>query len=255
VIWRCGPIRHLSAAQFRFYAELNDLLPAARRQKAYSYAFSGRPSVKDAIEALGVPHTEVDLILVNGASVGFDHRLQHGDRVAVYPVFESLDISPLVRLRDAPLRRTAFVLDVHLGKLARLLRMLGFDALYRRDYEDSEIVTLSVRECRVILTRDIGLLKHKVVTHGYWVRSTQPIQQAREVVRRFDLASQVRPLTRCIPCNGVIAAVDKEEVLTQLPPRVASWHDAFYRCMSCGQVYWPGSHYDRMQETIARILE
>jgi uncharacterized protein with PIN domain len=214
----------------------------------------GQPSVKDAIEALGVPHPEVDLILVNGASVGFDHRLRHGDRIAVYPVFESLDISPLIRLRAKPLRATAFILDVHLGKLARLLRMLGFDTLYRRDYEDSEIVRISVQAHRIILTRDRGLLKRGAVTHGYWIRSTEPIVQAREVVRRFDLSAQVKPLSRCIPCNGIIEKVDKEAVIAQLPPGTAAWYDTFYRCPDCGQLYWPGSHYDRMQETIAHIL-
>jgi uncharacterized protein with PIN domain len=241
--------------RFRFYAELNDLLPPDRRKQAFSYSFSGRPSVKDAVEALGVPHPEVDLILVNGIAVGFDYRLQDGDRIAVYPVFESLDISPLVRLREKPLRRTAFILDVHLGKLARLLRMLGFDALYRRDYEDSEVVRISTQEHRIVLTRDRGLLKHRAVTHGYWVRSTEPIAQAREIVRRFDLSSQVKPLTRCIPCNGIITEVDKNAIATQLPPRTAAWYDKFYRCLDCGQLYWPGSHHDRMQETIARILQ
>jgi len=239
-------------AQFRFYAELNDLLPPDKRKRAFPFRFSGRPSVKDAIEALGVPHTEVDLILVNGSSVGFDRHLQHGDRVSVYPVFESLDISPVVRLREVPLRDTAFIVDVHLGKLARLLRTLGFDALYRHDYRDSEIVRIAAKEHRIILTRDRGLLKHKSVTHGYWVRSTKPVEQAREVLRRFDLFSQVKPLTRCIPCNGIIERIDKKAVVSQLPPRTASRCDEFYHCLDCGQIYWPGSHYDRWVFGISR---
>jgi uncharacterized protein with PIN domain len=242
------------SAQFRFYAELADLLPPDRRQKTFIHRFNGRPSVKDAIESLGVPHVEVDLILVNGVSVGFGYRLAHGDRVSVYPVFESLDISPLVRLRARPLRRTAFVLDVHLGKLARLLRMLGFDALYESDYEDGKIVDLALAQGRIILTCDRGLLKHKRVTHGYWLRSTDPVEQAREVVRRFDLRDQVEPFTRCMRCNGVIEPVDKETVLSQVPPKTAAWCDTYYRCTDCGQAYWQGTHIERMQKTIARIL-
>lgn len=242
------------AAQFRFYAELNDFLPPEQRQKAFTYRYRDKPSVKDAVEALGVPHTEVDLILVNGAPVGFDYHLEDGDRVAVYPVFESLDISSLAKLGRQPLREVAFVLDVHLGKLARLLRMLGFDTQYRRDYEDSEIVDIALQQHRAILTRDRGLLKHASVTHGYYVRSTNPIEQAREVIRRFDLAAQVKPFSRCIRCNGLIHEVGKEAVLPQLPARTVSACSQFYRCSECGQIYWQGSHYERMKETIARIL-
>jgi uncharacterized protein with PIN domain len=209
----------------------------------------------DAIEAQGVPRTEVDLILANGNSVGFKYRLRDGDRVASYPVFESLDISSLVRLRAKPLRRTAFVLDGHLGRLARLLRMLGLDVRYQRDVEDVEIVRVATAEQRIILTRDRGILKRRAVTHGYCVRSMEPIEQAREVVRRFDLYAQARPLTRCIRCNGTISEISKQVVLERLPARTASTYEQFYRCTSCDQVYWPGSHYHRMQATIARILE
>ncbi len=257
-------------AQFRFYAELNDFLPAAHRGRGtaagepettrpYVYAYRGHPSVKDAIEALGVPHVEVDLILANGRSVDFDYRLRAGDRIAVYPVFESLDISPLTRLRERPLRRTAFVLDVHLGKLARTLRMLGLDARYRNDYEDGEIVEVAQREGRIILTRDRGLLMRGAVTHGYWVRATAPLAQAHEVVRRFDLRAQVRPFTRCLRCNDLLEPVPAEEVRSEVPPQAAAWCEekgisTYHRCAACGQVYWPGTHYERMEKTVARIL-
>jgi uncharacterized protein with PIN domain len=242
-------------AEFRFYAELNDLLPADRQRRTFAYTFRGHPSLKDAIEALGVPHTEVDLILVNGKSVGFGQHLGNGDRVAVYPVFESLDISPVARLRDEPLREPKFVLDVHLGKLARLLRLLGFDTLYKNDYADAEIVRTSVQERRIILTRDRGILKRKAVTHGYLVRSTEPEEQAREIVRRLDLSAQVKPLIRCVRCNGLIARVDREAVLPRLPPKVAASTDDFYQCVSCRQVYWPGTHLEGIRATIARILD
>lgn len=237
-------------AQFRFYEELNDFLPPARRKVAFDYAFDGTPSVKDAIEAIGVPHTEVDLILVDGESVDFTRRLEGGERVAVYPTFERLDIGPVTRLRAQPLRQPRFVLDVHLGKLARWLRLLGFDALYRNDYDDDAIVLLSLAESRIILTRDRGLLKHAAVTRGHWVRATEPRRQLAEVVRAFDLRGAMRPFTRCLLCNGALAQVAKDAVVEQLPPRVRACGEAFVQCRECAKVYWAGTHYARLRRLV-----
>jgi uncharacterized protein with PIN domain len=239
-----------SRAEFRFYEELNDFLAPALRKRAFAYAFNGTPSVKDAIEALGVPHTEVDLVLVDGESVDFTRRLTGGERVAVYPVFERLDISPVTRLRARPLRETRFVLDVHLGKLARYLRLLGFDTRYRNDYDDAAIIGLARAESRIILTRDRGLLKHGAVTHGYWVRATAPRQQLAEIVRVFDLRAGARPFTRCIRCNGELQRVPKSAVAERLPPRVRAHFEEFAQCRDCAAVYWPGSHYDRLRRLV-----
>jgi len=183
-------------AWFRFYEELNDFLSADKRKIAFAYKLSGSPSVKDVIEAVGVPHTEVDLILINGNSVKFDHILSHGDHISVYPVFENFDISHVTRLRPEPLRETRFIVDVHLGRLSRLLRMLGFDTLYKNNYKNEEIITEALTQKRIILTRDPGLLKNKSITHGYLIRGTDPHEQAREVIRRFDLSSQAKPFIR-----------------------------------------------------------
>jgi uncharacterized protein with PIN domain len=240
-------------AVFRFYEELNDFLPPGKRRKRIVYAFSGKPAVKDAIEAQGVPHTEVDLIVVGGESVGFDHHLRDGDEVAVYPVFESLDITPVVKLREEPLREPRFVLDVHLGKLARLLRLLGFDALYRSDYDDPEIVRLSVEQRRVVLTRDRQLLHARVITHGYCLRSTDPEEQLAEVIRRFDLRQRVAPFSRCLSCNEVLEPVAKEEVLDRLEPRTRRDHDTFVRCPACERIFWPGSHHRRLSAVVERF--
>ena len=241
-------------ASFRFYAELNDFIPEVRRGSAFDHPFDGTPSVKDVIEAIGVPHTEVDLVLVNGESVDFSWRLHDGARVSVYPVFESIDVSPLTRVRAPPLRDPRFMLDGHLGRLARYLRMLGFDARWRAAATDDELATVSACEHRILLTRDRGLLKRRAVTHGYCVRSADPRLQVGEVVRRLDLLRAVAPFRRCIPCNGLLSPVRVEEVADRVPARVRERHAAFWRCDSCGRVYWAGTHHARMERLIPELL-
>ena len=242
-------------AYFRFYAELNDFLPRDKRQKLFAYHFFGNPSIKDAIEAIGVPHPEVDLILVNDQSVDFDYRLQNEDRVAVYPVFELLNIAPVTNLRPKPLRQLKFVVDVNLGKLARKLRLLGFDVAYDNNRADHEIIQLAVKEKRVILTRDVGLLKHRQVTHGYWVRSTEPFKQTVEVVCKYDLFNEIQPFSRCMECNEKLESVKKEEILSLLPPKTKQYFDKFYLCPGCGKIYWRGSHYRKMMDFVASIQD
>lgn len=242
----------MKQASFRFYAELNDLLPTDQRQVTFTHSFAHPSSIKDVIEALGVPHTEIDLILVNGESVDFSYLVQDGDRISVYPVFESIDITSLVRVRPQPLREPRFVLDTHLGRLARYLRMLGFDTLYRNDYNDAELARLASVEHRILLTRDPGLLKRSVVTHGYWIRASDPQRQAREVVERFDLFAAIVPFARCLRCNTRLQSVHKEDILDRLPPMTQGVYDEFHFCPSCDRIYWKGSHYRRMLQLIAR---
>lgn len=239
-------------AEFRFYEELNDFLPAARHKRAFTHSFTGTPAVKDTIEALGVPHTEIDLILVDGRSVGFEHRLAGGERVAVYPVFERLDIEPVVRLRPRPLRITRFVLDVHLGTLARYLRLLGFDTLWRNDLDDAEIAEIAAVERRIVLTRDVGLLKVGRVTRGYFLRATEPLEQLDEVVRALDLGGSLAPYTRCLACNGRLAEIGRDAAACAVPPRVLETHADFKRCTGCERVYWPGTHRHGLDAVVAR---
>jgi uncharacterized protein with PIN domain len=241
-------------ATFRFYAELNDFLAPERRYHNFTYEVPGNPAVKDSIEALGVPHTEVDLILINGRSQDFTYQLQDGDQISVYPVFESVDITPLIRLRPEPLREVRFVLDTHLGRLAGYLRMLGFDTIYSNDCSDEELAKISSEGKRILLTKDRGLLKRNIVTHGYYVRGTQPRDKLIEVLRRFDLFQQVQPFTRCIRCNGLLENVTKEDVLQFLPPKVKAGYDSYRRCRECEQIYWKGTHYERMQQFIQHVL-
>jgi uncharacterized protein len=210
-------------------------------------------TAKDLIESFGVPHTEVDLILVNGASAHFTQAVHPGDRVAVYPVFESFDITAELRVRPEPLRETRFILDVHLGKLAAFLRMLGFDARYRSCFSDEELAKISAEERRVLLTRDRGLLKRGQVTHGYWLRQTDSRRQIAEILDRFDLARVIRPFTRCMACNAMLDDVAKKDVRERIPPLAAELHDEFRQCRRCGRVYWKGSHYRRMESWIGEL--
>jgi uncharacterized protein with PIN domain len=210
--------------------------------------------VKALVEDLGIPHTEVDLLLVNGESVGFSRLLREGDFVSVYPVFESFDISRVSRVRSHPLRETRFALDVHLGKLARLLRMFGFDASYSARAEDEEIVQRARSEGRIILTRDRALLKRRLVSHGYLVRSTEPRTQIEEVIRRFDLGGRLRMFGRCMRCNTPLLPCDREDIRALVPAVVAQAHDEFSRCPACERVFWKGSHWERMKKLAGEML-
>ncbi|GAB4297024.1 MAG: Mut7-C RNAse domain-containing protein [Oscillatoriaceae cyanobacterium] len=237
-------------AEFRFHAELNDFLPPTSRHQTITYQFKDNPAIKDSIESLGIPHPEVDVILVNDKSVDFSYLVQNGDNCQIFPVSQSPQ--PPLPLRPPPPHR--FILDLHLGKLAGYLRMLGFDTLYRNDYHDEELARVSSSENRILLTRDIGLLKRGIVTHGYWVRATEPEQQIAEILRRFNLFDAVKPFRHCLHCNGTLTRVDKETIGHLLPPKTLEYYDQFHRCVSCGKIYWKGSHYQKMQDFINQIL-
>jgi hypothetical protein len=205
------------------------------------------------IESFGVPHTEVDIILVNGQSVDFSCIVQDGDHISVYPVFESLDVSPLVRLRPVPLRTPAFVLDANLGRLARYLRLLGFDCLYQNDYDDETVAGIADRQQRIVLTRDRALLQRRIITRGYFVREVRPRPQVKEVLARFDLYRLVTPFRRCIRCNGLLQAVDKQTIMDRLEPKTRKYIDTFRTCTACGQIYWQGSHHTRSLRLIEEL--
>lgn len=175
------------------------------------------------------------------------------DRIAVYPIFESFDIGPERRLRPQPLREPKFILDVHLGNRAAYLRLLGFDAEYGRELTDTQVARISESEHRILLTRDRGLLKHGVITHGYWVRETNIRRQIAEVMRRFDLGGTIRPFTRCMACNGMLEAITKQQAQDLVPERPLEQRNEFHRCRQCGRAYWKGSHYARMRRWIEEL--
>jgi len=245
----------MTCARFRFYQELNDFLPPQRRQVEFEHCFDRRASVKDVIESLGVPHPEIELILVNGEAVDFAYIVADRDRISVYPMFERFDVSPLLRLRSAPLRQPRFVIDCNLGRLARYLRLLGFDCRYANDFNDDDVASISAREQRIVLTRDRRLLQRKIITHGLFVRATHPRDQVREVLRRLDLYALSRPFSRCTRCNGRLETATKSAIEAQLQPLTRRYYDDFLRCSRCGQIYWQGSHHLRSAALVEAFLE
>jgi uncharacterized protein len=228
-------------ATFTFIDELNDFLPHYRKNTPFSLEFEPHQSLKHLIESIGVPHTEFERVLVNGQLVESNNRLQDGDQVTVYP-----DNSPL---RDEP----CYVLDNHLGQLATYLRMLGFDCLYRNDYQDEELSMISSQEGRVLLTRDRRLLMRKAIRRGYCIHQTDPRLQATEVLRRFKLFGQVKPFQRCLRCNSPLLDVSKQDVIERLEPLTKRYYDEFHICPSCNQIYWKGSHFEHMQQMISEM--
>lgn len=243
----------MGIAWFRFYEELNDFLPESARKISFPRTFAGNQSVKDTIESIGVPHVEIDMILVNGQPVDFTCKLKDGDEISVYPVFESLDITGITRLREKPLRDPKFILDVHLGKLSKYLRLLGFDTFYDRTYSDDVIINISVSEGRIILTHDRGLLKNKKVTRGYWIRSMDPEEQVSEITGRFNLKNNFNPFTRCLECNELLVNIEKAEIIEDLQTNTKKYYHDFRKCPGCGRIYWEGSHYEHMKKFVDKI--
>jgi uncharacterized protein with PIN domain len=238
--------------EVRCYEELNYFLPPELRKRSFRWPLGPGQTVKSLVEAIGVPHTEVDLALVNGQSVGFRHRLADGDRLAVYPVFESLELAGLSRVRPQPLRVVRFVLDVHLGRLSRLLRLAGFDSLYDNRWDDRTLSRLSRGEGRILLTRDRGLLMRSEVTHGYCVRSPHPTEQLAEVLARFDLSRRLAPFSLCLVCNRTLEPLPRSQARRRVPPLVARRYWRFRACPQCGRVYWRGSHWEHMRRHLLR---
>lgn len=218
-------------------------------------AFNGHETVKHLIESLGVPHTEVDVILVNGKSQDFSFRVSDGDEVGVYPDSEELNPYQLIHLKPESKSQPQFVLDGHLGKLATYLRLLGFDTLYRNDYDDLELAEISSHQQRILLTRDRGLLKRGQVIRGYYIRTKVPRKQVIEVLKRFNLIGRERRFTRCARCNGLLVPVSKAKVINQLEPKTRQFYNEFRICRGCDQIYWKGSHFDRMESQLQEMLD
>jgi uncharacterized protein len=210
-----------------------------------------KTSIKDVIESCGVPHPEVDLILADGRAVGFDHTLVSNAKIEVFPVENRGTPNTEKRLQTTDISR--FVADGHLGGLTRNLRLLGFDVAYRQNADDRQLLKVMARENRVLLTRDRRLLMHAIVQHGYCPRSQNADEQTIEVVRRFDLGELIAPFTRCLRCNAPLEEAAKADIINKLEPLTKIYYDQFRRCPGCKQVYWPGSHFPKLQKRIEEI--
>lgn len=238
-------------ASFEFQGNLNEFLTHGHRNQRFACICAESATTKHMIEALGVPHTEVGKVFVNGSPESLNYLLQNGDHVTVlqhtFPVQYNEDSSE----NTIPL---LFLADAHLGGLSRLLRMAGFDTLYDNTFEDDEIVSLAAVQHRIVLTRDRELLKRKTLLSGCYIRALQPVEQMKEVTERFGLMQRARPFTLCLHCNVPLASVDKECVLDLLPPSVQQYQTTFSRCASCKRVYWKGSHWQRMRAMLHAIV-
>ena len=237
--------------RFHFHGDLTFFLTAGSRQRPVARSLHEKTSVKDAIEAWGVPHTEVDLILCDGSPVRFSHQLTGNTEINVYSPSGSPQEFAGNRLQERGI--TKFVADGHLGKLARYMRLFGFDVVYKAMADDAALLELSRREKRALLTRDRRLLMHAVVRHGYCPRSDFPEEQTVEVIRRFDLQAVLAPFSRCLVCNAALERVKKTDVLDRLEPLTKIYYQDFRRCILCGKIYWPGSHFGKLQSRIRRI--
>jgi uncharacterized protein len=221
--------------RFRFHGELNDFLPPVKRHIEFEQVAGVTDTIKHVVESLGVPHTEVERVTVNGCEISASSQLSEGDRVEIFP-----HTQPVI------LADPRFVLDGHLGRLAAYLRMLGFDTWYDRFADDPRLAEVASSEHRVLFTRDVGLLKRREVEQGYCVRSDKPHEQLREISRRFALYSQFAPFCRCMDCNGPLRAISKNEVADLLPPHTRETKNEFSRCLDCSKIFWRGSHHARM---------
>jgi uncharacterized protein with PIN domain len=241
------------SASFLFHDELNDFLSGEKRNRRFLYHFKGKPSVKDAIEANHVPHTEVGCILLNDTPVSFTTHIFNRDRVEVFPVCHSVTAACNLKLRPEP--EPDFIADVHLGKLTRLLRMLGCDVFYDRYYDDMQIIRRALRENRIILTRDRRLLHKKEIVHGCCLHSQDSREQLGEVVKRYGLTGKSHPFSRCMSCNGILHTVHKEKIADRLEPKTKRYFNRFSECDRCGKVYWQGSHFLQLQDILQHTHE
>jgi uncharacterized protein len=249
----CSKDKYMLHVTARFYAELNDFLPQAKRGKDFLFTLPDLQPVNDFLRSNGVSPARVDLVLCNGHSVPLDHTIADGDRLSCFPVFETFDIRSVTKIRTTPLRVPRFILDVHLGKLASFLRMLGFDTQYSPDIQDDTLLSVSLNEERTLLSKDRDLIHHESLTHCYHVLSDDPREQIVEVVHRFDLYGSFAPFTRCIRCNTLLERVEKENIIDRIPPKIREYYDEFTYCGSCDHIFWKGSHYEKMMEMVEEI--
>lgn len=234
--------------------QLNDFLSLNRKGTVIFCEINGNPSVKHLIESQGIPHPEIGQILVNNRTVDFNYQVNPGDSIEVFPASPQLDLLSGLFSTGEINFQPRFVLDNHLGKLASYLRILGFDVFYRNDIQDDELAEIVSNSNRILLTRDRQLLMRRSIQFGYWVRSLDAEFQTREIIQRFGLKDHITPFRRCLRCNALLEPISKEAIINRLEPLTKKYFDEFRICPDCDQVYWKGSHYERMLRLIDRLM-
>jgi uncharacterized protein with PIN domain len=245
----------MPAVEITFHGDLPQLLKKKiRGQTNVTYALDRRASVKDVCEALGVPHPEIDTIYANSHEVGFDYIVSSGDSITVIPISEKTDFFKSTLLRPVSLTGLRFIADVNVGKLARWLRLCGFDTWYDNNFDDDELAEIAGTSNRILLTKDCNLLKRKNVVFGHLVRKNDPEDQIIEVVKLFNLQNRIQPYSRCLRCNGTLRQVNKKEVDHLLEPLTRKYYKTFHQCCLCHQVYWHGSHRPKIEKNLQSVL-
>jgi uncharacterized protein with PIN domain len=237
--------------RLNLHGDLDFFLQSGIHGRSIERSLNEKTAVKDVIESCGVPHPEIDLILVNGAPVDFYYGIASAADIELYPAGAPSTLFKEKRLQVATI--TTFVADGHLGRLVRNLRLLGFDVAYDPQADDPQLLRVMESENRALLTRDRRLLMHAVVKTGYYPRSQNADKQTVEVTRRFNLLDSIAPFTRCIRCNGLLRNVSKAEIVERLEPLTNIYYEQFQRCADCEQIYWPGSHFSKLQERLEKI--
>lgn len=244
----------MGKATFYFHKDLNIFLTEKSKEGCVSINIRGHETVKHLIESLGIPHTEVDVILVNGVSKDFSWQPVDGDTIDVFPKQDDWSPCQVTKLQPELKEKPRFVLDGHLGKLTGYLRLLGFDSKYQNEIMDDKLAEISRNESRILLTRDRGVLKRTIVERGYFVRSTEPRDQVKELVDKFSLEKYADPFSRCVNCNGLLRPIIKGRVIERLEPKTKLYYNDFKICSVCNQIYWKGSHFKKIEQFIEELI-
>jgi len=238
----------------RCYEELNEFLPKEKRKVQFTHTISVQTSVKDLIESFNIPHTQVQMILVNGEQKDFSYIVQENDRISVYPFFHTFDINSVSKISHPLPDEIHFLADQHLGTLARYLRMIGIDTAFNEDISGYELVEKANQQDRILLTKDHNILKRNELKYGYFIYADDLDSQLEELILQFKLKEHLSLFSRCLECNELLQPIEKATIEHRLPKKVREGHESFTICWRCNKIYWKGSHYDRMKDKIENIL-
>ncbi|WP_461834136.1 Mut7-C RNAse domain-containing protein [Desulfothermus sp.] len=220
--------------------------------KKIVYPLNRKASIKDIIEALGIPHTEIGLIEVGSQRVRFSYIPKKQTHLKIYP--HKIPIERDNYLFDEPILELRFLVDANVGKLARFLRMLGYDCFFDWSIPDDEIAEIAFSEKRIVLSKDIQLLKRKKILWGKFIQANFPIDQLKEVVNFFGLDFNNRAFTRCLVCNKRLVPVDKDAIIHRLEPKTKKYYNEFSICPVCKRIYWQGSHVEKMKDLLKKLV-